>query len=74
MVGPCRCMVFVWLNNFVPKTKKELNAYKILVNKKLLNKSIFIILISGFLYADGVDDLKTGNLNRTAVLEFKSFI
>ena len=34
-----------------------MSTYKILVNKGLLNKSIFIVLLSGFLYADDVDDL-----------------
>ena len=34
-----------------------MSAYKILVNKGLLNKSIFIVLLSGFLYADDTDEL-----------------
>ncbi len=34
-----------------------MSAYKILVNKGLLNKSIFIVLLSGFLYADDADEL-----------------
>ena len=34
-----------------------MNAYKILVNKGLLNQSIFIIFLSGFLYSDNIDEL-----------------
>ncbi|MDC1443873.1 hypothetical protein N8448_04395 [Gammaproteobacteria bacterium] len=36
-----------------------MNAYKILVNKGLLNQSIFIIFLSGFLYSDDIDELDT---------------